>query len=348
MDAVDPFRRLPEALLPWYRSCARDLPWRHTREPYPIWLSEIMLQQTRVEAVRGYYRRFLEALPDIRSLAEAPEQQLLQLWEGLGYYSRVRNLQKAARQIQELHGGVFPQDPAAVHALAGIGDYTCGAICSICFGLPLPAVDGNVLRVAARLTAYEAPADTTAYKKAVTAALAAVYPADAGGDFNQALMELGATVCIPNGAPRCELCPCADFCLAKARDIAKTLPKRSPKRPRRKEVMTVLLLEHQGRIALEKRPDTGLLAGLWQLPYLPGELSASRALEFCREQGLRPLDLLSTRVRSHIFTHVEWEMHCHHIRCAAAPEAFLWAAPGEYPLPTAFRKLLPPEYSPSR
>lgn len=340
MEDLTRLQKLPEALLPWYAANARDLPWRRDQEPYHVWLSEIMLQQTRVEAVRNYYRRFLSALPDISALAAAPEDQLLKLWEGLGYYTRVKNLQKAARQVQERHGGHFPRDHAAVLDLAGIGDYTAGAICSICFGQPTPAVDGNVLRVIARLTAWDAPADTSTYKKYVTAALAEVYPQDQAGSFTQALMELGATVCIPNGAPRCEACPCAVFCAARARGCQLQLPVRSPKRPRRKERLTVFLLEHEGHFALEKRPGTGLLAGLWQFPNTPALEDDRAALDWCVSQGLHPTALLSSRLRSHIFTHVEWEMTCLHIRCAAPSPDYTWADPGDYPLPTAFRRLL--------
>jgi len=196
---------LPQLLLPWFQRNKRDLPWRRDREPYHVWLSEIMLQQTRVEAVKGYYARFLQALPTVDALANAPMEQLNKLWEGLGYYSRVRNLQKAAQAICEIHGGAFPTDYAAVRALPGIGDYTAGAICSICFGLPTPAVDGNVLRVWARVTADPSPIDKAAVKKHVSQQLAAVYPDGHCGDFTQSLMELGATVCLPNGSPRCDI-----------------------------------------------------------------------------------------------------------------------------------------------
>ena len=199
----DIFSQLPGLLLPWYEKNRRELPWRQDKEPYHVWLSEIMLQQTRVEAVKGYYARFLEALPTATDLAEASEETLYKLWEGLGYYTRVRNLQKAARQIVELHNGRFPTSYDDIRALAGIGDYTAGAICSICFDLPTPAVDGNVLRVCTRLTLDPSPIDKPATKKALTEALAAVYPKESG-TFTQALMELGATVCVPNGAPKCE------------------------------------------------------------------------------------------------------------------------------------------------
>ena len=208
---------LPARLVPWFAAAKRDLPWRRDREPYHVWVSEIMLQQTRVEAVVGYYERFLTALPDIRALADAPEDKLLKLWEGLGYYSRARNLQKAARQILERHGGIFPRDAADIRALAGIGDYTAGAIGSICFEYPTAAVDGNVLRVVSRVTGSDAPIDKPETKKKIAADLSAVYPAGHCGDFTQSLMELGATVCTPRGA-KCGGCPLADICAAKRED----------------------------------------------------------------------------------------------------------------------------------
>ena len=238
------FSQLPTLLLPWYEANKRDLPWRQDREPYHVWLSEIMLQQTRVEAVRSYYIRFLAALPTVRALAEADPEQLNKLWEGLGYYSRVRNLQKAAKQIMDLHSGIFPSDHEEIRKLAGIGDYTAGAVGSICFGLPTPAVDGNVLRVCSRLTADSSPIDKPQTKKALTASLAEIYPEGRCGDFTQALMELGATVCVPNGAPKCEACPLSAICLAHRDSLETELPIKTAKKPRRQEQMTVFVLEH--------------------------------------------------------------------------------------------------------
>ena len=205
------FKQLPQRLLPWYRKHQRDLPWRQSGGAYQIWLSEIMLQQTRVEAVKGYYQRFLEALPTVEHLANADDELLHKLWEGLGYYSRVRNLKKAAQIIMQKHNGQFPTDYAQVLALPGIGEYTAGAICSIAFHQPKAAVDGNVLRVITRLTETETPIDSPALKKKVRENLEACYPPEAGA-FTQALMELGATLCGPNWKPRCEECPCKDFC----------------------------------------------------------------------------------------------------------------------------------------
>ena len=333
-------KALAPALLPWYYENKRDLPWRADREPYHVWLSEIMLQQTRVEAVRGYYTRFLAALPTIEALANAPAEQLNKLWEGLGYYSRVRNLQKAARQIMERHGGVFPRDHAAIRELSGIGDYTAGAIGSICFGLPTPAVDGNVLRVCSRLAADDAPIDKPQTKKDLTAGLAAVYPAGRRGDFTQALMELGATVCVPNGAPHCQVCPLAAVCLAHREGIETELPIKTPKKPRRVEEMTVFLLHRDGEFALRKRPDTGLLAGLWEFPHVSGKQELPQVLAHLEAWGCIPEEIEKSVERTHIFTHVQWEMRGWFIRCRTLPADFTHGNPEAYALPTAFRLFL--------
>ena len=342
MERAEQLARLPEALLPWFREHARDLPWRRDREPYHVWLSEIMLQQTRVEAVKSYYLRFLEALPDIRSLAQAEPDLLNKLWEGLGYYSRVRNLQAAARQIMAEHGGVFPGDFAAIRALKGVGDYTAGAIASICFGLPTPAVDGNVLRVCARLTGDETPIDRPEAKAALREELKDVYPALRCGDFTQALMELGATVCLPNGAPDCLRCPCAGFCRSRDGDWRR-LPVKGEKRPRRREELTVFLLRCGGRYALRRRPRTGLLAGLWEYPNVPGHLSPEEAVFQAETWGVRPREILRETRRTHIFTHVEWDMRAYFFSCGEMPAEFTWAdasdIDGRIALPTAFRKL---------
>ena len=308
LEYTESLSRLPELLLPWYRSVARDLPWRRDTVPYHVWLSEIMLQQTRVEAVRQYYIRFLAALPTIEALAAAEEAVLQKLWEGLGYYTRVRNLQKAAQVIMEEHNGTFPSDYDAIRALPGIGDYTAGAVASICFEAPTPAVDGNVLRVISRVTASAAPIDATATKRAVTQALAAVYPEGTCGAFTQALMELGATVCIPNGAPRCEVCPLAEICQAHKQGVAQDLPVKAKKKARRIEEKTVFLLHCESNWAIEKRPNRGLLARLWQFPNTEGTLSPEEAIRLAERWGVKPIELEKQLNRTHIFTHVEWHM----------------------------------------
>ena len=339
MEHNEIFARLPAVLLPWYAENKRELPWRQDREPYHVWLSEIMLQQTRVEAVKGYYARFLEALPTVEDLANSDDELLHKLWEGLGYYSRVRNLKKAAQAV--VARGGFPGEYEAVLALPGIGEYTAGAICSICYDQPTPAVDGNVLRVVSRLTDDATPIDDPKYKKQVRDALAAVYPAKAG-DFTQALMELGATLCGPNWKPRCEVCPCREFCLAHLHGTAEKLPVKAPKRQKRVEEYTVFVLFCDGKYALLKRPGSGLLAGLWQFPNVAGKLETTEAVAALETMGLKPRDILRQRERSHIFTHIRWEMRGFWVDVEAQTAGYHWLTAEEIEeqiaLPTAFRQ----------
>ena len=331
---------LPGLLLPWYRENRRELPWRQTSDPYRIWVSEIMLQQTRVEAVKGYYARFLDRLPDIAALANCDDDELHKLWEGLGYYSRVRNLKKAARVIEERHGGVFPSDHAAVLALPGIGDYTAGAICSIAFSLPTPAVDGNVLRVLARLRADEEAIDLPQVKKRVREELAAVYPTDCPGEFTQALMELGATVCVPNGEPKCSLCPCREIC--QGGESWQTLPVKLPKKAKKQEDRTVFILRCGDRYAIEKRPSRGLLADLWQFPNVAGHLRAAEAVAWAEERGLHPRNVEKSIDRNHIFTHIRWDLRGWFLEVDSMAGDFTWLTLDEIDtqaaLPTAFRQ----------
>ena len=241
----------------------------------------------------------------------------------------------------EQYGGVFPSEYEAIRALPGVGDYTAGAIASICFGLPTPAVDGNVLRVFSRLTGDTRPVNEEKTRAAVREALRAVYPAAACGDFTQALMELGATVCLPNGAPECEHCPLAALC--ESRDGGwKRLPVKAAKKARRKEELTVFLLCCDGAVALRKRPATGLLAGMWEFPNVPGHLAPEAAAEQVSRWGARPRELIAETEKTHVFTHVEWDMRCFRFECMEMPGAFFWAdaarLDSEIALPTAFRK----------
>ena len=332
---------LPGVLLPWFDKGKRDLPWRQDKQPYHVWLSEIMLQQTRVEAVKGYYARFLKALPTIADLANADDEVLHKLWEGLGYYSRVRNLKKAAQVIMASYGGIFPKTYAEILSLPGIGPYTAGAISSICYELPTPAVDGNVLRVISRICNEDTPIDSPAYKKSVEQRLAAVYPSRAG-DFTQALMELGATLCGPNWAPQCEKCPCMSFCKAHAAGTAMNLPVKTPKKPKKDEEKTVFILSCHGFYALQKRPNQGLLAGLWEFPNVPGKLDMTAGLEAVKNWGLTPHQPLRQVERQHIFTHIRWQMQGLYLEVAKKNDAFVWLTPDEIrqqaALPTAFRQ----------
>ena len=335
-----------QPLLGWFQAHARALPWRADREPYHVWLSEIMLQQTRVEAVRGYYARFLAAAPDVFALAALPEAQLLKLWEGLGYYNRARKAQACAQEIAA-RGGVWPDTVEGLLALPGIGPYTAGAIASIGFERPAAAVDGNVLRVCARVLDDATPIDSAAHKAALTAALSACYPAGHCGDFTQALMELGATVCGPNRAPQCEVCPIAALCLARAHGTAAALPVKAPKRAKRAEDYTVFCLRCGDRLAVERRPEHGLLAGLWELPNTPGLLDERQAGEYASGQGLGDVRLRSARDGRHIFTHIIWTMRCYTLECSAMPPRYHWATPDELreeiSLPTAFRQFVDAE-----
>lgn len=336
-----PINTLPELLLPWYKENRRDLPWRKDREPYHIWISEIMLQQTRVEAVKGYYERFLRVLPTVEALANCDDDLLHKLWEGLGYYSRVRNLKKAAVVIMEQHHGVFPNTHDEIIRLPGIGAYTAGAICSIAYNLPTPAVDGNVLRVFARLRNDSSPIDLPEIKKTVTQALVKIYPEEAG-DFTQALMELGATLCGPNKAPDCEHCPCRGICLAHQEGTAAKLPVKSPKKEKRQEDRTVFILSCDGRYALEKRPNKGLLAGLWQFPNTDRHLDTQQALEAVQKLGLKPREILREVERKHIFTHIQWNLKGIYLEISEISGSFQWFTADEIntqaALPTAFRQ----------
>ena len=330
-------------LLDWYEKNKRPLPWRADREPYHVWLSEIMCQQTRVEAVKGYYLRFLQRLPTLRDLAECPEETLNKLWEGLGYYSRARNLQQAAVTICREHGGVFPSDYPSIRALPGVGDYTTAAIASICFGLPCPAVDGNVLRVVSRLTASRADISKESTKKDVRQLLLPLFDGVSSGELNQALMELGALVCLPNHAPDCDRCPLKELCPS-ASGLWKEIPFKSEKKARRQEVHTVFLLRCGDKWAVRKRPKNGLLAGLWEFPNLPGKLEAQAVLDAVSAWNCRPASLLRNLEKRHIFTHVEWQLPAWVMDCRFPSDSFTWASlpdiNSRYSLPTAFRQFL--------
>ena len=341
MKIIEIYKKLPSALLPWYEENKRDLPWRKDRDPYHIWVSEIMLQQTRVEAVKGYYSRFLENLPTIQDLAKADDDALHKLWEGLGYYSRVRNLKKAAIEIVDQYDGKFPEDYKTVLSLPGIGEYTAGAICSIAFSQKTPAVDGNVLRVIARLTNDDTSIDFPAMKRSVNAQLAECYP-DEAGEFTQALMELGATICGPNKAPDCDRCPCAAFCKGYQQGTAASLPTRTPKKPRKIEQLTVLILSCDGYYAVQKREDKGLLAGLWQFPNLSGKFDVPHVISCLEQNGVSVKEIMRQVERKHIFTHVQWDMNGIYLEVSSKSDGYQWFTAEEINnqigLPTAFRQ----------
>jgi len=335
---------LAERLLLWYDKGHRILPWRENPTPYYVWISEIMLQQTRVEAVKPYFDRFIACLPNVHALANAEEELLMKLWEGLGYYRRVRNLQAAAKRIVEEYDGEMPASFAMIRELPGIGDYTAGAIASIAFGLPTPAVDGNVLRVLSRVCEDYRDVLKQPIKRDMTRQLAAIYPKGRCGDFTQSLMELGAMVCIPNGAPHCETCPLADICLAYQRNSVDELPVKTPKKPRKIQKKTVFLLYHDGKIALRKRGNEGLLAGMWEYPNIDKSLSLPEATEALQEWGITTKELVPSGKAEHIFTHIEWKMQVYCGICDSIGEnSFVWVTEEELnqgiALPTAFKKI---------
>ncbi|MBE6621143.1 MAG: A/G-specific adenine glycosylase [Ruminococcaceae bacterium] len=334
-----------EPLLAWYEQNKRPLPWREAPDPYHVWLSEIMLQQTRIEAVIPYYERFLQACPTVCALAEIEDDKLMKLWEGLGYYSRARNLKKAAGVMVERYGGQLPADYEALLSLPGIGAYTAGAIASIAFGLPEPAVDGNVLRVITRLCADEDDVMKQTTRSRVSDRLRMIYPSepDRAAAMTQALMELGEQVCIPNGAPRCQSCPLGATCLARAKGLTDVIPHRAPKKSRRIQQRTVFLLLHEGKVALRRREDKGLLSGLWEFPGEECHLDEAQAADLLEEKGIRCSRIRPLADAVHIFTHVEWHMKGYAIHCREVPweSDLVFVTPQEirrqYALPTAFR-----------
>lgn len=333
-----------EPLLSWYGQNKRELPWRQEPTPYHVWISEIMLQQTRVEAVKGYYTRFLHRLPAIRDLALCPQEELLKLWEGLGYYNRVKNMQKAAIEIEEKYQGEIPLDYQKILSLPGIGSYTAGAIASIAYKLPFPAVDGNVLRVMARLTEDGEDILKQKTKKRVEDMLKEIMPTDFPGEFNQSLMELGATVCLPKGMPRCGECPVRKFCQARAHGTMLDYPKKAEKKPRKVEERTVLIIQNNQEFAIHKRPPKGLLAGLYELPNQEGYLSREEILDYVESLGLLPLHIATAGEARHIFSHVEWRMKGYFIKVASTEEKKIGElifvdkkeSRGRYPIPSAF------------
>lgn len=346
MSSEADLRNIVKPLVNWYRENKRDLPWRHNPDAYRVWISEIMLQQTRVEAVKGYYDRFLKALPTVKDLAEAEEDKLLKLWEGLGYYNRVRNMQKAAQQIMVDHAGRFPDTYEEILQLKGIGNYTAGAISAFAYGIPKPAVDGNVLRVISRITGSYEDIMKQSVRKKIENALEQVIPADAASDFNQGLIELGAIVCVPNGGPKCEKCPLKEYCIAHAENLTAEIPVKKKAKARKIEERTVLIFKDGKQIAIRKRPAKGLLAGLYEFPNLEGKLSMDEVTEYSKEIGLMPVRVQELPETKHIFSHIEWHMIGYEVIVdeleKTNEKGFLFIHPEqikkEYSIPSAFEK----------
>ena len=335
--------QIVKPLLAWFEKNARTLPWRSISTPYRVWVSEIMLQQTRVEAVKPYFERFMHALPDVKSLAECEEERLLKLWEGLGYYNRVRNMQIAAQTVMEQYDGKLPADYEKLLELKGIGHYTAGAIASIAYGIPVPAVDGNVLRILMRVSADNSDIMKQSVKTRVEQALQQVIPQDCAGSFNQALMELGAIVCVPNGEPLCDQCPWYSFCETRKRGLWQELPVKKKAKGRRIEERTVLVIRDGERVVLKRRPKKGLLAGLYEFPNEPGTLTEDEALRVVQDMHLHPMRIQRLEEAKHIFSHVEWHMQGYMVEVDSltrekAGLLFVEAAHSEeaYPIPAAF------------
>lgn len=346
MSSEADLRNIVKPLVNWYRENKRDLPWRHNPDAYRVWISEIMLQQTRVEAVKGYYDRFLKALPTVKDLAEAEEDKLLKLWEGLGYYNRVRNMQKAAQQIMVDHAGRFPDTYEEILQLKGIGNYTAGAISAFAYGIPKPAVDGNVLRVISRITGSYEDIMKQSVRKKIESALEQVIPTDAASDFNQGLIELGAIVCVPNGGPKCEQCPVKEYCIAHAENLTAEIPVKKKAKARKIEERTVLIFKDGKQIAIRKRPAKGLLAGLYEFPNLEGKLSMDEVTEYSKKIGLMPVRVQKLPEAKHIFSHIEWHMIGYEVTVdeleKTNEKGFLFIHPEqikkEYSIPSAFEK----------
>ena len=358
VDVVLESPRMKETAKPlveWFRKNKRDLPWRERMDAYRVWISEIMLQQTRVEAVKPYYERFLKALPDVRALAGVSEDRLLKLWEGLGYYNRARNLKYAACQIIEEYGGKFPETYEEIRSLKGIGSYTAGAISSFVYNIPKPAVDGNVLRVVSRITADDSDIAKAGTKSKIEKEIEEVIPRDAAGDFNQSLIELGAVVCLPNGEPRCGSCPVSHLCLAHEQGRETEFPVKKKAKKRRIENRTVLLFRDAQKTAIRKRPAKGLLAGMYEFPNREGRMTYDEVVGYGKSLGLTPVRIRKLGNAKHIFSHVEWHMTGYEILVdelekSMADEnkekgniifAEIRQLQEEYPIPSAFEAYKP-------
>lgn len=341
MEEIKRLQSMVDPLVLWFEENGRMLPWRKDKKAYHIWISEIMLQQTKIEAVKNYYTRFMETLPTIQDLAQIEEEKLLKLWEGLGYYSRARNLKKAAIMIEQEYGGSMPNTYEKLLTLPGIGEYTAGAIASIAFNQKVPAVDGNVLRVVSRVIENSEDVLLPATKKKITAQLKLIMPEKAGV-FNEAIMELGELICIPNGMPLCDQCPLKDLCLARAHNTTLTIPKREKKSKRKHEKITVMIIQYKDKVAIKKRKSTGLLANMYEFPNILGHLTVEEIKEWCCNNNLTVKNISEGKKHKHVFTHVEWDMTGYIVEVEGISNSFIWDTRdnilNNYPIPTAFLK----------
>ena len=345
IDKKEGLNGIPDPLLKWYDTNRRILPWREEATPYRVWISEIMLQQTRVEAVKPYFDRFMDRLPDIVSLAAAEEEELLKLWEGLGYYNRVRNLKKAAVRIMSDHNGLMPEEYDEILKLNGIGSYTAGAVASIAYGKPVPAVDGNVLRVISRIRADDALISDPKVRKKVEQDIAEIIPSGRPGDFNQAIMELGAVICVPNGKPHCENCPLAAVCRAHLKGREMEYPKKTKLKARKIEEKTVLIVRDDNKIALRKRVEKGLLAGMYEFPTMKNFHTPDEVIRYLREVGFQTLRVTALTESKFVFTHKEWHMRGYlvwvdELQPVMSAGDWIFIEPSvikeQYPVPSAF------------
>lgn len=336
-------KEIVNPLLEWYQNNSRVLPWREDSDPYHVWISEVMLQQTRIEAVIPYYERFMTELPTIFDLSQVEDDYLMKLWEGLGYYNRARNLKRAACEIVEKYQGVFPGDFASILSLPGIGEYTASAIASICFSLPEVTIDGNVLRVYMRLTNCDDNIDLMSVRKKVRLSLMKIVPKESG-IFNQALMELGEVICLPNGMPKCDICPLREFCKARVHHTFLDLPVRKPKALKKNQNYTVLLLTCGNKVALRKRVNTGLLQDLWEFPNIYGKLDRKEVIQYLIDCSITVEKITSSISYIHIFTHVKWQMNSFLVEVLEECDEFVWVDMSEllknYALPGAFQPFL--------
>ncbi len=339
MEEIELMKKIPGLIIQWYQQNKRDLPWRKEKTPYQIWISEIMLQQTKIKSVKRYYNRFLKELPNIQALAEVEEEKLLKLWEGLGYYNRARNLKKAAHIIKENYDGNMPKTYEELIKLPGIGEYTAGAIASIAYNQKVPAVDGNVLRVISRILGSKKDVLEMKNKKEFAQKIKAIMPKQAG-DFNEGLMELGELICIPNGYPFCNICPLKEICVAKKENLVAEIPVRNQKIKRRKEEKTVFLLRFKNKIAIQKRTNEGLLAGMYEFPNINQKIKNKQI-----ESVLENWKLIGNRIKKigthhHIFSHIEWNMVGYEIQVKNINSEFIWVKKEDilkkYPIPGAF------------
>lgn len=334
------------SLLEWYDKEARVLPWRSDPTPFKVWISEMMLQQTRVDTVIPYFTRFISRIPGVQVLAAIEEDELLKLWQGLGYYNRALNLKKAAQAIVEKYEGEIPAKLVELTTLPGIGNYSAGAISSIAFGERVPAIDGNVLRIVARITASKEDFSNPKIKKQFEPLISEVLPLERVGDFNQALMDLGATVCIPNGEPKCRICPVNYHCRAYQEGITGEIPVKVIKKSRKVEEKTVLVISSNGRFALQKRASGGLLPNLWEFPNFEGNLTEEQCRKTLKNLGIHGKEIIPLKPAKHVFTHLEWQLTGYFVdgeEVQHSPE-LVWATKDEmrhqYSIPTAFRTFI--------